>query len=345
MNDNKKSSKDININNDNNDITKKKNNPMPEIANNKNNSTANHKIEKMANNEIKSRTENETGNITDNRTGIRTKNKEVNKAQNRIDKAFENRIDKAFENGKALIGFLTAGDPSLSKTKEFILTMVKAGVDLIEIGVPFSDPIAEGEVIQRANDRALKAGTTTDGLFGMVRQVREETDIPLALLTYMNPVFVYGIHRFFEQCGRLGINGIIIPDLPYEEKKEVLEIAEQNHIDLITMIAPTSKNRIKMLASDAKGFVYVVSSMGVTGVRNDIQTDLKSIIEEIRKVTDTKTAVGFGISTPQQARDIAKIADGVIIGSAIVKIIEESGGSAGPKLFGYIREMKKGLKI
>lgn len=254
-----------------------------------------------------------------------------------------NRIDKAFENKKALIGFLTAGDPSLNKTEEFVLAMTKAGVDLIEIGIPFSDPIAEGEVIQRANIRALDAGTTTDGIFGMVKSIREKTQIPLVFLSYINTVFVYGPDKFFSKCRECGIDGIIFPDLPYEERSEVQEIAKKNNIDVITLIAPTSNDRIRTLAEDAAGFIYLVSSMGVTGVRDEIHTDLNLIIKEIERVTNVKIAVGFGISTPEQAAEIALIADGVIVGSAIVKIIEKYGSEASPQLFEYIDSMKKVL--
>jgi len=254
-------------------------------------------------------------------------------------------VPMAFENGKALIGFLTAGDPSLLKTEDFIIAMANAGADLIEIGIPFSDPIAEGEVIQRANIRALKAGATTDQIFEMVKSVRTKTQVPLVFLTYINPVFVYGVERFFENCKACGIGGIIIPDLPFEERDEVFEISQKNDVALITLIAPTSKDRVAMLAKDAKGFIYLVSSMGVTGVRSEIHTDLKSIIDEIRKVTKTKIAVGFGISTPEQACEIAKVADGVIVGSAIVKIIEKYGENAENKLTEYISEMKMAVRL
>ncbi|HBL84989.1 MAG: tryptophan synthase subunit alpha [Clostridiales bacterium GWF2_38_85] len=251
-----------------------------------------------------------------------------------------NKIAKAFENKKAFIGFLTAGDPSLEKTEEFILAMSKAGADLIEIGIPFSDPIAEGEVIERANIRALKVGTTTDNIFDMVKSVREKTDIPFVFLTYINPVFIYGYDRFFNNCKICGIDGIIIPDLPFEERSEVLCIAEKYEIDVITLIAPTSNDRIQTLVKNSSGFIYLVSSLGVTGVRNEINTDLNSIIANIRQVTDTKIAVGFGISTPEQAKKILTYADGVIVGSAIVKIIEEFGDDASEKLSEYMRKMK-----
>ena len=245
------------------------------------------------------------------------------------------------KNGKAFIGFLTAGDPTVEKTVEYILAMEEAGCDLIEIGIPFSDPMAEGVVIQDANVRALKHNTTTDDVFEIVRAVRSKTDIPLVFLTYINPVFFYGYEEFFKKCGELGIDGIISPDLPYEEKGEIADIARKNDVDVISLIAPTSKERIQMIANDATGFIYVVSSLGVTGMRSEIKTDLKSILEDIRDVTDLPLAVGFGINTPEQAKDISRLADGVIVGSAIVKIIEEHGEDAADVLKEYVSSMKE----
>ena len=250
------------------------------------------------------------------------------------------KIANAFKNGTAFIGFLTAGDPTIDKTIEYILAMEEAGCDLIEIGIPFSDTMAEGVVIQDANVRALKHDTTTDDVFEMVRRVREVTDIPLVFLTYINPVFFYGYEEFFKKCGELGIDGIISPDLPYEEKGEIKDIALKNDVDVISLIAPTSSERIKMIANDATGFIYVVSSLGVTGMRSEIKTDLNAILSDIREVTDLPLAVGFGINTPQQAEDISKIADGVIVGSAIVKIIEEHGENASEALKEYVSSMK-----
>lgn len=251
------------------------------------------------------------------------------------------KIANAFKNGTAFIGFLTAGDPTVEKTVEFILAMEEAGCDLVEIGIPFSDPMAEGVVIQEANVRALKHNTTTDDVFEIVRKVREKTDIPLVFLTYINPVFFYGYEKFFEKCNELGIDGIISPDLPYEEKGEILDIARRNDVDVISLIAPTSKQRIQMIANDASGFIYVVSSLGVTGMRSEIKTDLNSILQDIREVTDLPLAVGFGINTPEQAKNIGGIADGVIVGSAIVKIIEEYGEDATKHLKNYVSSMKK----
>ena len=251
------------------------------------------------------------------------------------------KIANAFKNGTAFIGFLTAGDPTIDKTVEYILAMEDAGCDLIEIGIPFSDPMAEGVVIQDANVRALKHNTTTDDVFDIVRRVREKTDVPLVFLTYINPVFFYGYEKFFKKCSELGVDGIISPDLPYEEKGEIADIAKSNDVDVISLIAPTSKERIQKIANDASGFIYVVSSLGVTGMRSEIKTDLNAILSDIREVTDLPLAVGFGINTPQQAQNIGKIADGVIVGSAIVKIIEKHGENAADALREYVSAMKE----
>lgn len=246
------------------------------------------------------------------------------------------RIKNAFENKKAFIGFVTAGDPSLDKTEEFVLEMERAGATLVEIGIPFSDPIAEGPVIQEANIRALSAGCTTDKVFDMVASLRTKTEIPLVFLTYLNPIFKYGSERFCKRCKEVGIDGLIIPDMPYEEKGEISEVATQYNVDLISLIAPTSASRIEMIAKEAQGFIYVVSSMGVTGVRSDIKTNVEDIVKSIRKVTDIPVAIGFGIHTREQVQEYFKEADGVIIGSAIVKIIAQYGNKAGEKIYEYI---------
>ena len=253
------------------------------------------------------------------------------------------KIINAFQNGKAFIGFLTGGDPTIEKSEEFILQMVRGGADLIEIGIPFSDPVAEGNVIQKANIRALSAGTTTDKIFDLVESVRRKSDVPLVFLTYLNPVFKYGYERFFERCRVLGVDGIIIPDLPFEEREEISDIAESFGVDVISLIAPTSEERIKQIAESATGFLYVVSSMGVTGMRREIKTDLKGIIETVKAASKTPVAVGFGINTPEQAKEIGSIADGVIVGSAIVKIIEKYGEEAGPYLYEYVKDMKEAI--
>jgi tryptophan synthase alpha chain len=254
------------------------------------------------------------------------------------------KIGKAFNNGKAFIGFVTGGDPSMAKSEEFILEIVRGGADLVEIGIPFSDPIAEGPVIQEANIRALSAGATVDRIFDLVASVRKKTEVPLVFLTYLNPVHNYGYNRFFQRCAELGVDGIIIPDLPYDEKDELDEVAAGFGVDIISLIAPTSEQRIKQIAQEATGFVYVVSSMGVTGMRSEIKTDLNAILEVVRESTFIPTAVGFGINTPEQAAEIAKISDGVIVGSAIVKIIEKHGENAGAYIYDYVRSMKNAVR-
>lgn len=254
------------------------------------------------------------------------------------------RIKQAFADGKAFIAFLTAGDPTADKTVEYILAMEAAGADLVEIGIPFSDPTAEGVVIQDANIRALSAGMTTEGVFDIVRRVREKSQIPLVFLTYINPVYHYGYDAFFQKCQELGVDGIILPDMPYEEKEELSDVAAAHDVDVISLIAPTSEQRIQKIAKEAVGFIYVVSSMGVTGMRGEISTDLASILASIREVTDLPAAIGFGINTPQQAAQMAQVADGAIVGSAIVKIIERYGANAREPLMTYVSEMKAAIK-
>lgn len=255
------------------------------------------------------------------------------------------RIAEAFQNKKAFIGFLTAGDPSLEKTEEFIVEMEKAGASLIEIGIPFSDPIAEGPVIQDANVRALSVpgGCTTDMVFDMAARARKKVNVPLVFLTYLNPVFKYGYDAFCKKCNEVGVDGIIIPDIPFEEKSELLPIARQYDVDLISLVAPTSKNRIQMIAKEASGYIYLVSSMGVTGVRSEITTNIEQIVENIRSVTDIPVAVGFGINTPEQAAKYSEMSDGVIVGSAIVKIIGKYGNDAGKHVYEYVKSMVDGM--
>lgn len=253
------------------------------------------------------------------------------------------RIEEAFKNGKAFIPFLTAGDPSLDKTEEFIVAMAEAGADLIEIGIPFSDPIAEGPVIQEADIRALASGTTIDGIFAMVASVRQKVSIPLVFMTYLNPVFHYGYEAFCSRCEEVGISGIIIPDLPYEEKGELADICQAHSMDLISMIAPTSEARIRSIAAEAKGFLYVVSSMGVTGVRSEITTDIGAMTKLVREAGNVPAAIGFGISGPEQAAAMAQHADGVIVGSAIVKIIAAKGADAAPDIAEFIKSIKAAI--
>lgn len=253
------------------------------------------------------------------------------------------RIKDVFAKGKAFIPFITAGDPNLDKTVDYVIEMAKAGADIIEIGIPFSDPTAEGVVIQEANIRSLKNGFKMDNLFAAVEKIRESTDIPLVFMTYINPIFHYGYDAFFKRCQELKVDGFISPDVPYEEKAEIEEVAKQYDVDVISMVSPTSDERVTRIAKEATGFIYVVSSMGVTGVRSQISTDLDRIVGKIREVTDTPCAIGFGISTPQQAQTMAGIADGAIVGSAIVRIVEKYGENAAQPLFDYVKEMKEAV--
>ncbi len=252
-------------------------------------------------------------------------------------------IADAFKDRKAFISFITCGDPTLETTEELLLTMEKGGVDLIELGIPFSDPTAEGPVIQAANLRALSGGVTTDKVFDMVRRVRPKLNIPMVFMTYANVVFSYGTERFVKTAAEIGMSGIILPDVPYEEKHEFADICRKYGIDYISLIAPTSENRIATIAKDAQGFVYLVSSLGVTGVRSSISTDIESLVKAIKANTDVPVAVGFGISTPKQASDISKQADGIIIGSAIVKLIAEHGENAAPYVYDFVKSIRDAM--
>ena len=254
------------------------------------------------------------------------------------------RIAEAFSNKKAFIPFITAGDPNLDITEKLIIGMADAGADLIEIGIPFSDPVAEGVVIQRADERALKAGTTTDKIFELVGRIRNQISVPLAFMTYINPIFTYGTERFMAACQKYGIDGVIVPDLPYEEKEELLPYTHRFGIDLISLIAPTSHDRIKMIAKEAEGFLYCVSSMGVTGVRSQIKTDLFSMIEAVREVSSIPCAIGFGIATPEQVQEMASLADGAIVGSAIVQLVEQYGTDCVEPVCEYVKQMKEAVK-
>ena len=252
-------------------------------------------------------------------------------------------IKSAFDHGKAFIPFVTCGDPDLETTGAIVRAAVENGADLIELGIPFSDPTAEGPVIQDANLRALSGGVTTDKIFAFVKELRRDVKIPLVFMTYANVVFSYGAERFFTACRDIGIDGLILPDLPYEEKEEFLPLCHQYGVDLISMIAPTSENRIAMIAKEAEGFLYLVSSLGVTGVRSEIKTDLASIAEVVRQNTDIPCAIGFGISTPEQAKKMADLSDGAIVGSAIGKIIAQHGKNAAGPVGEYVKQMKAAM--
>ncbi len=255
-----------------------------------------------------------------------------------------NRIAEAFDKKKAFIPFITAGDPSLEVTEQLLYAMEEAGADLIEIGIPFSDPTAEGVVIQAANERALKAGCTTDRLFDMLEKTVGKIHVPMVFLTYVNPIYTYGKEKFMKRCVQCGISGLIVPDMPYEEKGELKPVCEAYGIQIISLIAPTSQERTSMIAKEAEGYIYCVSSLGVTGVRSEIKTDIKAMVDLVRRATDTPCAVGFGISTPRQAEEMAAVSDGAIVGSAIVKIIEKYGADSIPYVAEYVRKMKNAVK-
>ncbi len=253
-------------------------------------------------------------------------------------------MKEAFENGKAFIAFITCGDPDLETTAAVVRAAVENGADLIELGIPFSDPTAEGPVIQGANLRALNGGITTDKIFSFVKELRKDVKVPMVFMTYANVVFSYGAEKFISACRNIEVDGLILPDLPYEEKEEFQPICEKYGIDLISLIAPTSANRIAMIAKEAKGFIYIVSSLGVTGMRSNIKTDLSSIVNVVRENTDIPCAVGFGISTPEQAKKMASISDGAIVGSAIIKLLEKHGKDAPVYVGEYIKSMKTAIR-
>jgi tryptophan synthase alpha chain len=254
-------------------------------------------------------------------------------------------IKRAFANGKAFIPFITCGDPDLETTAKTVRAMAEAGADLIELGIPFSDPTAEGPVIQEANVRALSAGTTTDKIFDLVRELRRDVTVPMVFMTYANVVFSYGSERFISTCAQIGIDGLILPDVPFEEKGEFDPICKQYGLDLVSLIAPTSEDRIAMVAREASGFVYVVSSLGVTGVRSEITTDIGAMVKLVRQANpDIPCAVGFGISTPEQAGKMAALSDGAIVGSAIVKLIARYGRDCVEPVRDYVKSMKDAVR-
>lgn len=253
-------------------------------------------------------------------------------------------IQTAFQNGKAFISFITCGDPDLETTAAAVRAAAENGADLIELGIPFSDPTAEGPVIQGANLRALQGGVTTDKIFDFVRHLRQDVKIPLVFMTYANVVFSYGAERFISTCREIGMDGLILPDLPFEEREEFLPLCQKYGVDLISLIAPTSENRVAMIAKEAEGFLYIVSSLGVTGTRSEIGTDLAPIMEVVRRNASVPCAIGFGISTPEQAKDMAALADGVIVGSAIVKLLEKYGKDAPSHIGEYVKSMKDAIR-
>lgn len=254
-----------------------------------------------------------------------------------------NRIAKAFDHGKAFVAFITCGDPDLETTGKVVRQAAANGADLIELGIPFSDPTAEGPVIQGANIRALAGGVTTDKIFEFVKDLRKDVDIPMVFMTYANVVYSYGTEKFVKICSEIGIDGLILPDVPYEEKGDFQPICQQYGLSLISMIAPTSHERIAMIAKEAEGFLYIVSSLGVTGERQTITTDIGAIVDVVRQNTDIPCAIGFGISTPEQARTMAQKADGAIVGSAIVRRLDQYGKDAAEPVGAYVKSMKDAI--
>ena len=253
-------------------------------------------------------------------------------------------IAKAFANGKAFIAFITCGDPDLETTVRVVREAVRAGADLLELGIPFSDPTAEGPVIQAANIRALSGGVTTDQIFDMVRELRKDVTVPMVFMTYANVVFSYGSERFISACAGIGIDGLILPDVPFEEKEEFEPICKRYGLDLVSLVAPTSEDRISMIAREASGFLYIVSSMGVTGARSEITTDIGAMVKLVREASPIPCAVGFGISTPEQAKKMAGLSDGAIVGSAIVKLVGKYGRDAAPYVYDYVKSMKDAVR-
>lgn len=249
------------------------------------------------------------------------------------------RIEEAFQKHKAFIAFITVGDPDLETTERVVHAAVENGADLIELGIPFSDPTAEGPVIMEADEVALKAGTTTDKVFELTKKLRETITVPMVYMTYANVVFSYGCEKFAQKAADAGIDGLILPDVPYEEKEEFTEVFDRYGLDLISMIAPTSEDRIAMIAKEAKGFIYMVSSLGVTGTRSEITTDISAMTDLVKKNSEVPCAVGFGISTPEQAAGMAELSDGAIVGSAIIKIIAKYGKEAAGPVGEYVKEM------
>ena len=253
-------------------------------------------------------------------------------------------IKRAFDHGKAFIAFITCGDPDLETTAACVRAAVKGGADLIELGIPFSDPTAEGPVIQAANERALKGGVTTDKIFELVQDLRRDVTVPMVFMTYANVVYSYGIERFCDKCVAAGIDGMILPDVPFEEKEEFAPACRARGLAFISLIAPTSENRVAMIAKEAEGFLYIVSSMGVTGVRSEITTDIGAMVKLVRENASIPCAVGFGISTPAQAKKMAGLSDGAIVGSAIVRLIAEHGKNAPKYVNEYVKSMKEGMR-
>lgn len=255
------------------------------------------------------------------------------------------RVKDAFQKGKAFIPFITCGYPNIETKEKLIRVMVENGADLIELGVPFSDPTAEGPVIQQASALALDNGLLLEDVFNMVIRLRRDIDVPMVFMTYANLIYKYGITSFAKKAAAIGMNGIILPDVPYEEKGEFAKHFRQEGLDFISLIAPTSNDRIKAIASQAEGFVYVVSSLGVTGMRSKITTDIASMVDLVKATNpEIPIAIGFGISNPIQAKEMALLSDGVIVGSAIVKKILDNPLTCHDDIGQFVKEMKMAIE-
>ncbi|NLT17688.1 MAG: tryptophan synthase subunit alpha [Clostridiales bacterium] len=261
---------------------------------------------------------------------------------NRIDAMFEK---KKKQGKKALITFITAGDPDINTTRRLVLAMEAAGADLIELGVPYSDPVAEGPVIQAASVRALKNGVRMDALFDLVESLRQDTQAPIVFLLYFNSILQHGPDRFFYRCARAGVDGVIVPDLPLEESGEIHGDAKRHGVCLIRLVAPTSGDRIEAIAQKAEGFLYCVSSLGVTGVRSSFSTDFGEFFGRIDRSKAAPSAIGFGVSTPEQAAALKKYCDGVIVGSAIVRRVgaAENADAAVKEVSDFVRGLRAAL--
>jgi tryptophan synthase alpha chain len=260
----------------------------------------------------------------------------------RITKKFK---DLKMKKDKALIAYITAGDPDLETTLKLVEVMEKAGADIIELGIPYSDPLADGPVIQRASQRALHSGTTIDSVFQLVVRLREKTEVPLAFLVYFNSVYKYGFEKFLENCRISGVDGLIIPDLPLEERKELKEAMKEYAVDLIPLVAPTSEDRIREIVMEAEGFIYCISSRGVTGSRDSFGEDLSDFMDKVKKYTDIPLAIGFGISGPKAVNQLKGMCDGLIVGSAIIEKIEQGIGEGNieEKVFDFVKELHEAL--
>lgn len=253
-------------------------------------------------------------------------------------------VKRAFSRGKAFVPFITAGDPDLDTTYKLVLAMAEEGADLIELGIPFSDPMAEGPEIMGANERARRGGVTTEDVFALVERLRGVTDIPLAFMTYANVVFSRGTEKFISRMEKLKMDALILPDVPYEEKAEFAPVCKKHNIDFISLIAPTSDDRCVTIGREATGFLYCVSSMGVTGERARLGGEVGNLIRRVKAVSDIPCAIGFGISGPEQAAAMAAVSDGVIVGSAIVRLIATYGRDSEPYVRKFVRSIVAAIR-